>query len=273
MNVEDVEVRLFLEGIYRYYGFDFRSYDLSWMRSRIKRSVCEEQLLTVSALQEKVLRDLGCMDRFLVNMSQQNMSLFGNPEFYLLLRHRVVPLLKTYPSLRIWMAGCSTGEEIYSVAIVLREEGLWDRMQIYVTDMSEAILKNARAGVFPVSSLDQYRRNYQLSDGKADFADYFSESSDGVVLDPELRSKILFAVHNLVTDGSFNEFHMIFCRRGMEQFSAALQRHVLLLLRDSLITFGYLALARGDSIQMMRETPGFEKVNEPSRLYRKVASS
>ena len=267
--VEDIEVGLLLEGVYRQYGYDFRDYALSSVRRRVRQAVRDEGLATVSGLQEKVLHDPRCLQRFLVALSINVTSMFRDPEFYKALRERVVPVLRTYPKVRIWHAGCATGEEAYSFAIVLEEEGLYDRCQIFATDMNESILLKAAAGVVPLRGMRENTANYIRSGGRRAFASFYNAVEDRAVLHPSLRRNIVFAQHNLVSDRSFNEFNLVFCRNVLIYFNRDLQDRVHRLFYQSLGRFGFLALGSKETVQFSAHEAAYQDLGD--RIYRKVA--
>jgi chemotaxis protein methyltransferase CheR len=211
-EVEALEVDLVLEGIYRGYGFDFRQYARESVRRRLLRRAQGEGVASISALQERVLHDPGCMGRLLADLSVNVTSMFRDPAFYCALRTKVIPALRTYPFIRIWSAGCSTGEEAYSMAILLREAGLYDRTRIYATDMSEDVLEQARTGEFPIEKMKGYTANYIAAGGTRAFSEYYTAGESIVRFDRSLADNMVFARHNLVSDRSFNEFNVITCR-------------------------------------------------------------
>jgi chemotaxis protein methyltransferase CheR len=268
-TVEDIEVGLLLEGIYRQYGYDFRDYAMSSVRRRVRHVVREEGLATVSGLQEKVLHDHRCLQRVLLALSVNVTSMFRDPTFYKALRERVAPLLRTYPRVRIWHAGCATGEEAYSFAILLEEEGLYERCHIYATDMNEAVLQQAAAGEVPLRAMRENTANYIKSGGRRAFASFYTAVGDRAVLHASLRRNIVFAQHNLVTDGSFNEFNVVLCRNVLIYFNRDLQDRVHRLFYQSLVRFGFLALGAKETVQFSPHQAAYEDLGE--RIYRKVA--
>jgi chemotaxis protein methyltransferase CheR len=268
-TVEDIEIGLLLEGVYRQYGYDFRDYALSSLRRRVQHAVREEGLATVSGLQEKVLHDSRCLQRFVYALSVNVTSMFRDPAFYKALRERVVPLLRTYPKVRIWHAGCATGEEAYSFAIVLEEEGLYDRCQIYATDMNESALAQAAAGEVPLRGMRENTANYLRSGGPRAFASFYTAVDGRAILEPSLRRNIVFAQHNLVSDRSFNEFNVVFCRNVLIYFNRSLQDRVHRLFYQSLVRFGFLALGAKETVQFTAHQAAYEDLGE--RIYRKVA--
>jgi len=217
-GLERIEIELLLEGIYRQYGFDFRSYAYASIRRRLWKRVHAEGLSSMSELQALVLHDLPAMERLLLDLSVSVTAMFRDPPFYRAFRKVVVPLLRTYPFVRIWHAGCSTGEEVYSTAIVLEEEGVLDRSRIYATDINEAVLQRARAGIFPLNRMQEYTENYIRAGGTRSFSEYYTAKYDGALFSPSLTRNTVFSQHNLVTDRSFSEFHVVFCRNVLIYF-------------------------------------------------------
>ncbi|SIR57497.1 chemotaxis protein methyltransferase CheR [Paenibacillus sp. RU4T] len=267
---EQLEIEMLLVAMFRLYGYDFRNYAYASIRRRIWHRVHAERLTTITALTDRVIHDRGCMERLLSDLTIHVTEMFRDPEVFKSFRKHVVPLLKTYPFIRIWHAGCSTGEEVYSMAILLHEEGLYDRTRIYATDMSSTVLDVARQGVFPIERMQQYTRNYQDGGGKESFSDYYTAKYESVIFQSFLKKNIVFAQHNLVTDGSFNEFHVILCRNVMIYFNKDLQNHVHGLLYDSLSMFGVLLLGTKESINFTRHADQFDDLDLINRIYRKV---
>lgn len=270
-GLEDLELRLLLEAIYEQYGYDFRRYARASIRRRVWRRVLEEQLETISGLQERVLHDDACMERLLVDLSINVTSMFRDPTFYSALRSKVVPLLRTYPFIRVWNAGCSTGEETYSLAILLREEGLERRTRIYATDINHVVLQRAQEGRFPLDRMGEYARHYAQAGGCAAFSDYYTICGDHAQFDRTLVEHALFAQHNLASDGSFNQFNLIVCRNVMIYFDPVLQDKVHDLLYRSLLRFGLLALGHKESIRFARHADAYEEFDRQEQLYRKIA--
>lgn len=270
VDVEQIEIRLLLEGVYRHSGYDFREYAPASLRRRIWHAIREENLTTIPAFQEKLLRDAGCLERFLLALSVNVTAMFRDPGFYLAFRSRVLPYLRTYPFIRIWHAGCSTGEEVYSSAILMHEAQLYDRCKIYATDMSDAVLRTAESGAFPLEAMRDYTTNYIQAGGDRAFSDYYSAQGEQAVFRPWLRKNLVFAVHNLVTDSSFNEFNIIFCRNVMIYFSRPLQERVHNLLHGSLGMLGFLALGPMETLRFSAHEPCYEIVSSKDQIYRKV---
>jgi chemotaxis protein methyltransferase CheR len=260
-----------LEAIYRHYGYDFRDYSRASIRRRLWRRVIAEDVRTVSALQDRVLHDAAAMDRLLVDLSVNVTAMFRDPTFFDAVRTKVVPLLRTYPFVRIWNAGCSTGEETYSLAILLTEEDLYSRARIYATDINEAVLKRAAAGVFPLDKMKDYTQNYLRAGGRGVFSDYYSVEPDGAVFDRSLTDNVVFAQHNLASDRGFNEFHLILCRNVMIYFERPLQDRVHDLFFDSLVRFGVLALGHKESITFTPHAGAYEEIDTAEKIYQRVA--
>jgi chemotaxis protein methyltransferase CheR len=269
-DVDEIELALLLEGVYRRYGFDFREYAPASLRRRVWRRVHAEGLSTLSALQDKLLHDPTCMERLLLDLSINVTAMFRDPTFYVRFREKVVPLLRTYPFTRIWVAGCSTGEEVYSLAILLHEHELYDRTRIYATDINESVLDRARSGVFPLDKMREYTQNYIKAGGQRAFSEYYLAKYDGAQFQRSLVENVVFAQHNLVSDRSFNEFNVIVCRNVMIYFDRALQDKVHRLFYESLITFGVLALGAKESIGFSPFEDRYEELDADGRLYKKV---
>ena len=268
-GLEDLEIRLLLEGVWSCYGYDFRDYALTSIRRRVRFFMEEEGLSTVTSVQDRVLHDPLALRRFLRALSVNVTAMFRDPSFYRALREVVLPVMRTYPAVRIWHAGCATGEEVYSVAILLREEGLYDRCRLYATDINDAVLRQAQRGELPLSSMRENTRHYIEAGGGHGFARWYKTRDGRAVLDPELRRNIVFAQHNLATDGSFNDFHLVVCRNVLIYFNRALQDRVHRLLYDSLIRFGFLGLGLKETARFTPHEAHYEEL--PERLYRKVA--
>ncbi|MEA2173652.1 MAG: chemotaxis protein methyltransferase CheR [Blastocatellia bacterium] len=269
-QLEDIEIELLLEGMYRHYGFDFRNYAPASIKRRIHESMRSEGVLSVSGFQEKVLHDPACLERLLYRLSVNVTSMFRDPTFFQTFRAKVVPLLRTYPFVRIWHAGCSTGEEVYSMAILLQEEDLYQRCRIYATDMSKEVLRKAREGIFPLASMQEYTANYMKAGGQRFFSDYYTAHYDSVIFSSSLKTNLIFSEHNLVTDGSFNEFHVILCRNVMIYFNKTLQERVHNLIYESLSVLGVFGLGNKESLRFTPRESFYEELDHRDRLYRKV---
>jgi chemotaxis protein methyltransferase CheR len=270
LDLEELELELLLEAIHRRYGFDFRQYAPASLRRRVRRRMDGEKVATISALQDLILHDPAVMERLLLDLSVNVTAMFRDPTFFLSFRERVVPLLRTYPFSRIWVAGCSTGEEVYSLAILLAEEGLADRVRIYATDINEAVIERARLGVFPLDKMQEYTQNYIRAGGTQSFSEYYVARYDGARFARGLVDGVVFAQHNLASDAAFNEFHVITCRNVMIYFAQPLQQHVHGLFYESLAMFGVLALGQKETIRFSPYESSFEELDAEERLYRKI---
>lgn len=268
--VQRVGIPQFLEAIFHQTGYDFRDYALATIRRRILNRVEAESTGTVAGLLEKVLQDPACLDRLLQALMVTTTSMFRDPDFYLAFRRQVVPLLKTHPFVRIWHAGCSSGEEVYSLAIVLKEEGILERCLTYATDISEPALRVGKEGSVPLAAMKDYTENYHQTGGKAAFSEYYSARYNRAIFRPYLHERVLFARHNLVTDGSFNEFNVILCRNVMIYFNQSLQHRVHALLYRSLARWGVLGLGKKESLHFTPHEDCYETLDADVRLYRKV---
>ena len=269
-ELERIEIRLLLEGIYRHYGFDFRSYAYASLRRRIWKRVHSDGLTTISALQDRVLHDAGMMERLLLDLSINVTAMFRDPGFYVAFRREVVPVLRTYPFIRIWHAGCSTGEEAYSMAILLEEEGLYDRTRIYATDINEVVIRRAKEAIFPLDRMQEYTQNYLRAGGHRSFSEYYTAMYDGALFTPRLVRNIVFSQHNLVTDHSFAECNVILCRNVLIYFDRSLQRRVHSLFYESLPMYGYLGLGNKESLRFTGFEDHYEAIDHREKIYRKV---
>jgi chemotaxis protein methyltransferase CheR len=269
-DLEAVEIDLLAEGVYQAYGFDFRRYSRPSLRRRLWRRVEAEGSVTITGLLERVLHDQTAMQRLLADLSVNVSAMFRDPGFFRVFRAKVVPVLRTYPFLRVWNAGCSTGEETYSVAIALKETGLYDRTRIYATDMNSDTLEQARSRAYPIAKMREYTANYIQSGGTRSFSEYYVADGDRVVFQHSLAENVVFAQHNLVTDRSFNEFHVIMCRNVMIYFDRVLQGHVHNLLYESLAPFGVLGLGSKETLNFTDHSDAYEQIDDVERLYRKV---
>ncbi len=269
-ELEEIEIRLLLEGIRLRYGYDFREYALTPLRRGLVTAMARENVRTVSAYQDRVLHDAACMQRFLGLVGVNVTTMFRDPDLFSAIRQEVVPLLKTYPSCRVWVAGCASGEEVYSLAIVLHEEGMLRRTMIYATDLNEDMLAVARLGTYPSDRVRTLEQSYALSGGRGSFADYYSISGRNARLDPELQAGVTWARHNLVTDGSFNDFHLIVCANVLIYFRASLQEKAHRLFYDSLVRGGFLALGKRESLAHCPDREHYKQPVDGVNLYRKM---
>jgi chemotaxis protein methyltransferase CheR len=269
--LEDIELDLLLEGIMRRYGLDFRGYARMSLRRRVWNMVHAQKLGTLSALQAKVLHDPSTMEELLQHLSVNTTTMFRDPSFFAAFREKVVPHLFSAPFVRIWHAGCSTGEEVYSLAILLMEAGLYERSRIYATDMNASVVERAKSGIFPMEHMREYTSNYLRAGGTAAFSDYYTANYDHAIFKASLRKNIVFAQHNLVSDGTFNEFNVILCRNVLIYFGTELQSRVYRLLNQSLRRFGVLALGRGETLRHTVIETEYDEIDMQERLYRRRA--
>lgn len=268
-QLEKLEIDLLLQGVYSWCGYDFRNYADKSIRRRIWYRVHAENLTSITGLLEKVLHDSACLKRLISDFSINVTEMFRDPGFFRDFRSEVVPLLRTYPSIRIWHAGCSTGEEVYSMAILLLEEGIYEKAKIYATDINSEVLKAAKKGIFPLENMRKYTNNYILAGGKEAFSDYYSVTEQGVQFHSYLTKNMVFAQHNLVTDSSFNEFHVILCRNVLIYFNKPLQEKVHRLFYESLGMFGILGLGDKETINYTGKADCYESIGS-HKLYKKM---
>ena len=268
--IEAIELPLLLEAMFQRYGYDFRGYAMASIRRRARRAMEEEGLPTLSSLQERILHDPECMARFLDVVSVDVTSMFRDPSFYQALRTKVAPALARLPHLRLWIAGCASGEEVYSLAILLHEQGLLPKSKIYATDINSHLIERARQAIFPLKQMQEYTLNYQKAGGSGDFSQYYTAKHGGAILSDFLRSGIVWSEHSLVSDSSFNEFQLVLCRNVMIYFGRKLQDRVHNLIYDSIAMNGVLGLGRGESLQFTPHEDCYEVLDRAEKLYRKV---
>ena len=265
----NIEIKLFLEAIFQKYGYDFRNYSLAHIKRRILHRLSVSHIGSISIMQDRVLRDPDFLQQILLDFSINVTEMFRDPDFYKAIRKEVVPLLKTYPFIKIWHAGCSTGEEVYSMAILLQEEGLLERTQIYATDFNQNVLKSAKEGIYSVENVKEYTQNYLRAGGKENFSDYYTAHYDRVMMNKDLCENVLFAHHNLVTDSVFSEVNLVICRNVLIYFERVLQNRVVGLFKDSLISGGILCLGSKESLQFNEHAQFFSPLVGKEKIYRK----
>jgi len=270
-EARDAELGRLLDSVYQRYGFDFRDYARSSLRRRVQNAVRDLKLPDVTALRERVEQDRSAMEQLLIALTVNVTSMYRDPEVFLAFRQLVVPMMHSYPFTRIWHAGCSTGEEVYSMAILLHEEGLYPRCRIYATDMNEVVLKRAIEAVYPLDAMNSYADAYRLAGGTREFSEYYTARYGNAIINHWLRRNVVFGHHNLVTDRSFNEFHVIFCRNVMIYFNRHLQDRVHRLLFSSLRRFGVLALGLKESLVHTPHEHDYESVSPKLKLFRRRA--
>jgi chemotaxis protein methyltransferase CheR len=266
---QDVEIDLFLEAVRREYGYDFRDYARASLERRIMHRLSLSGFNSVSEMQERLLHDRGLFGALLQDLSISVTEMFRDASFFLAFRNEVVPYLRAYPFVRIWIAGCATGEEVYSTAIALQEEGLYERTRIYATDISEEVLQKAREGIYSLEKIKEYTHNYQKAGGRTAFSEYYTAHYNAAVMASFLRANVVFSSHNLVSDAIFNEMHLISCRNVMIYFNKKLQNRVLRLFHQSLCPAGLLCLGSKESIQFTAYAEDFEPLIADERIYTK----
>lgn len=268
-SISEAELRMLMEAIYRTYSYDFRNYAGASQKRRVLQAMASFECPTVAALQAGVLKDPTLFMQLLQYLTIPVSDMFRDPTFFRALREQVVPVLQTYPSLKIWIAGSSTGEEVYSLAILLREEGLLERSLIYATDINARALDKARQGIFPAGGLQGYTANYQKAGGKQAFCDYYTAAYDAVIFDKTLTDNITFADHSLATDSVFSETQLVLCRNVLIYFNKTLQDRALGLFHESLSHRGLLGLGSKESIDFSGYASHFEPLDKPQRIFRK----
>ena len=266
----DIEMRLLLEAVYAKYSHDFRDYSGASLKRRVQHALLQFECDTISELQSKVLHDPKVFQQLLEILTIPFTEMFRDPGYWLALRQQVVPLLRTYPSLKVWVAGCATGEEVFSLAILLQEEGLLERTLIYATDINPVVLEKARQGIFPIAAVRQHTTNYQAAGGKRAFSDYYTAAYDAAIFDKTLSANITFADHSLATDSVFSETLLVLCRNVLIYFNKKLQDRALGLFHESLARRGFLGLGSKESIDFSGYSTRFEALDRPERIFRKL---
>jgi len=266
----DIELRLLMEAIYLRYSYDFRDYAGASQKRRVLHALAQFDCPTISELQARVLHDPTMFHQLLQYLTIPVSEMFRDPAFFLALRQQVVPRLATYASIKVWIAGCSTGEEVYSLAILLREEGLLDRALIYATDINPESLEKARQGIFSLESIRGHTRNYQKAGGKRAFSDYYTAAYNAAVFDKSLRENITFADHSLATDSVFSETQLISCRNVLIYFNKKLQDRAFGLFHESLCHRGFLVLGSKETLDFSGYANQFEPLVKQERIYRKL---
>ena len=269
-DINDPEVKTLLDVIFEHYGYDFREYSHASMQRRIYSAQISLGVKSIAELQKRIIEDANFLDRFISNVTVNVTEMFRDPEVFLRIRELVIPVLKTYPSIRIWHAGCSTGEEVYSMAILLKEAGLYEKSFLYATDLNSAVLEKAKAAVYPAEQIQASTANYQKAGGLESFSDYYTIKNDRLTIDESLKKNILFSPHNLAVDQVFSEVHVVFCRNVLIYFSKTLQDRVVSLCHESLIRRGFLILGTKETTEFTTADSEFEKVDRQMRIYRKI---
>jgi chemotaxis protein methyltransferase CheR len=268
-EVESLEIDLLLEAVMRRYGYDFRNYARTSMARRIRKMLAREDLSSVSELQDLLLKQPEMMGKFVELVGVHTTSMFRDPDFYRALRSEIVPLLRTYPFIRIWHAGCASGEEAYSLAILLEEEGIYERCRLYATDLSDDVLEKAKRAIYPLHAMREYTVAYQNAGGRQDFSSYYVADQKSAIFRQSLRKNIIFAQHNLASDGAFNEFHLVLCRNVAIYFNETLRVRMHDLIYRSLVPFGILGLGKKESLRYTNFDDVYQELPSLVRLYRK----
>lgn len=266
---ERLEIKLLLEAVFQKYGYDFRNYACAHTKRRLQHRLMMDQLDNYSQMQHMLIHDETFFNKLLLDLSINVTEMFRDPWVYTKVREIIVPHLKTYPYIKVWHAGCSAGQEVYSMGILLEEEGIKERAQIYATDFNEMILEKAKEGIYPMDAIREYTANYQKAGGKQSFSDYYTANYENVVIKQSLKDKVLFSSHNLVTDGVFGEMNLIFCRNVLIYFDRDLQNRVFKLFYDSLCPGGFLCLGSKESLKFSEVDDLFEPVAKREKIYRK----
>lgn len=268
--IEKIEIDLIMEAVNRYYGYDFSNYSKAHIKRRLLVFLSKYRYASISEMQHHVLHNPTIFEEFLNNFSINVTEMFRDPTFYLDFRKKVAPLLKTYPYLKIWIAGCATGEEVYSFAIMLKEEGLLDRTTIYATDFNKEAIQKAKKAIYNIDTIKAYTSNYQKAGGTCSFSDYYMANYNSVIIDKSLKNNIVYAEHNLVTDGVFTEANLIVCRNVLIYFNRDLQNKVLRLFDESMVTGGFLALGTKETIQFSSINKKYSTISKNNKIFKKT---
>jgi chemotaxis protein methyltransferase CheR len=266
---EDIEIRLLLDAIFLRYHYDFRSYSAASLKRRLAAARLQLRCETLSTLQDKVLRDPKVFTELLQFLTVQVSDMFRDPTFFRALREKVVPELHTYPSIRVWIAGCSTGEELYSFAILLREEGLLDRTTLYATDINPETLHKAERGLYPIERLQAFTENHRLSGAKCSLSEYYTAAYGSAAFDRSLRKNVVFSDHSLATDSVFAEVQLVSCRNVLIYFDRSLQDRAIGLMKDALCRRGFLGLGSKESLLFSTHATAFREFVPTERWYQR----
>lgn len=271
-QIKKIELSLLLEAVYQRYGYDFRNYASSSLQRRITYSMNAENVHSISELQGRILYNREAMHRFIQDLSINVTEMFRDPEFFSSIREKVIPSLRNKQKIRIWHAGCSSGEEVYSMAILLYEVGLYDKAILYGTDMNEQIVKKASEGKYPFTKMRQYTKNYLLAGGVKEFSNYYVSNGNATYIQDFLKENIVFSTHNLVTDFSFNEFDLILCRNVLIYFDRQLKKRVYELFHESLSAEGYVCFGMKEQLVSSYGTTLFQQFDPSTNIYTKKFS-
>ncbi len=270
IEIENLETELFLDAINKRYGYDFSHYASASFKRRIQHFLSETSHTRITEAIPRLLYDVDFFESLIQTLSITVTEMFRDPFVYSAIREKVIPQLRTYPFLKIWHAGCATGEEVYSMAILLKEADICDSFHIYATDFNDYALEKAKEGIYPLRHARTSTTNYQKSGGKKSFSSYYQSKYDSVIMNRELKKNITFANHNLVTDSVFGEMHLIVCRNVLIYFDRVLQERVFNLFKDSLVTGGFLCLGSKESLQFSEVYEHFEEAARKEKIYHKI---
>ncbi len=269
IEIEKIELKLLLDAIYGRFGYDYRDYSLAHIKRRIRKRIEEGEFRNITHYIEHILHSEGSLESIIEDFSIHTTDMFRFPEFYKALREKVCPYLRTFPSVKIWIAGCSTGEEIYSIAILLKEENLLNKAKIYATDINPKVLETASKGIYDIKHVKNWTRNYQLAGGLISFSDYYIAKFNQVKFEQDLIKNVTFHSHNLVQDGSIGEFNLVICRNVMIYFNKILQDRVVNLFYSSLSHGGILGIGSKETIKFSDKENHFSVLDKTGKIYTK----
>ncbi len=267
VEIEQIEIDLLIEAMYKKYGYDFRNYSRASIERRLKYALSVSGEKNYAAMQHRLLWDKEYFDSLLLQLTVNVTEMFRDPLFYKALREKVIPILRTYPFIKIWHAGCSTGEEVYSMAILLHEENLLKNTMIYATDIDTQVLKKAREGIYPLERIREFTLNYQRAGGQNSFSDYYTAKFEAAIIDNSLKKNILFSQHNLVTDSTFGEMNLVICRNVLIYFNRELQNRVIDLFHESLVRKGILCLGSKESLKYLNSRDSFTEIDDKEKIF------
>jgi len=268
-KTEEIELQLLLQALYQRYHYDFREYSMASVKRRLTQALVHFKCPSISALQEKLLHEPSILSELVGYLTVQVSEMFRDPSYFLALREKVVPHLKTYPSLKVWVAGCSAGEELYSLAILFREEGLESRTIFYATDINTDALKKAEAGIYEVDRIPLFTENHRKAGGKSSLSDYYTAAYGRAVFDKTLRERAVFSDHSLVSDSVFAEVHLVSCRNVMIYFNRELQDRAIGLFGSSLVRRGFLGVGLKESLRFSDHAAAFDEFDREQRIYQR----
>lgn len=269
-QVFDIEVKLFIEAVFMKYKYDFRQYSLASVKRRLSNALITHNIKTVSALQEKILHEPEFFTTILQHMTISTTEMFRDPSYFKAFREKVIPYLRSYPSIKIWVAGCSTGEEAYSFAIIFKEEGLLERVMIYATDINPLSLEKAQQGIYRLEDIKKFSANYEESGGVKSLSEYYMADYNAAIINSDLKKNIIFADHSLATDSVFSEMQFVSCRNVLIYFEKKLQNRAINLFHDSLSLKGFLGIGSKETLKFSSHTDNFESWATNERIYRKL---